>query len=58
MATEHRRGNGDFAENRERAAPAGHKCHLYSGGNFAEDRERGIAAVFYDAHPRFCGGER
>lgn len=59
MATDHRGGGVNFfAEGRERAAHAGHKAGQYSDGNFAEDRERGIPAVFSDAHPKFCGGER
>jgi hypothetical protein len=39
--TQHRGGAGNFAEDRERAAEAGHKGGQQSGGNFAHDRERG-----------------
>jgi uncharacterized protein len=39
--TEHRGGSGNFAEDRERAAKAGHKGGQQSRGNFAKDREPG-----------------
>jgi uncharacterized protein len=42
--TQHRGGAGNFAEDRERAAEAGHKGGQQSGGNFAHDRERASGA--------------
>jgi uncharacterized protein len=60
MATEHRGGSGNFAQDRERASEAGQKGDQYShggsqtmdrdrergqqGGNFAQDREKASEA--------------
>jgi uncharacterized protein len=35
---------GNFANDRQRAAEAGHKGGQHSGGNFANDRERAAEA--------------
>ena len=39
MATEHRGGSGNFAEDRQRAADAGHKGGQSSGGQTGHERE-------------------
>ena len=40
MATEHRGGSGNFAEDRQRASEAGHKGGQTSGGQASHEREQ------------------
>ncbi|MFK5745797.1 general stress protein [Escherichia coli] len=40
----HRRGSGNFAEDRERASEAGKKGGQHSGGNFKNDPQRASEA--------------
>ena len=44
MTEKHNSNPGNFANDRERAAEAGHKGGQHSGGNFANDRERAAEA--------------
>jgi uncharacterized protein len=52
---EHRGGSGNFAEDRERAAEAGHKGGQQSGRNFANDRKRAAEAGRKGGHASHGG---
>lgn len=44
MATKHRGGSGNFAEDPQRAAEAGRKGGQVSGGNFKNDPQKAAEA--------------